>query len=162
MDTVLFAQNRYRETNGLQKVKVTHNQNYKRHGTKSYVYLLNKFGFTPTKPGPYNYSNEPREPVTVPEKVKATFSSSSVPNRYLRKTVTKQDDTSKGEVTAEDQQNDSMYLIQVSIGTPPQKLMLDPDTGSSDTWVSMFIALFPLYDSYDPECHINSFVYIEP
>ena len=38
-------------------------------------------------------------------------------------------------MTAEDQQNDAEYLCEVSIGTPPQTVLLDFDSGSSDLWM---------------------------
>lgn len=37
----------------LKKVILKHNPNYQASGPKSYVYLLRKYGFTPTLPGPY-------------------------------------------------------------------------------------------------------------
>ena len=36
---------------------------------------------------------------------------------------------------AEDVESNALYLAEVSIGTPPQKMDLDFDTGSADLWV---------------------------
>ena len=44
------------------------------------------------------------------------------------------EDGQTGVLSADDIQQDSMYLAPVSIGTPPQTLKLDFDTGSADLW----------------------------
>lgn len=49
-----------------------------------------------------------------------------------RKLVTKDADGKIGEVTAKDINNDSEYIAQVEIGTPPQPMDLTFDTGSAD------------------------------
>lgn len=141
MDAIYSAQEGIKKDLGLSKVKVIHNQNYQRHGTKSYVYLLNRFGFKPTKPGPYFHVDKVDQHGFVPEQLKGALGGTVHTSRTLVKRFEK-DGEETGQVTAEDQQNDSMYICKVGIGSPPQNLLLDFDTGSADTWV--YPSLSPL------------------
>ena len=116
----------------LHRINIIPNANYKRSGPKSYVHLLRKYAFKPTLDGPYQISNRMHQQGkhgvhrTVGGKV------------HVQHVLTKKSTTGgePGEVTAEDVQNDSEYLVPVTIGTPGQTFNLDFDTGSADLWVS--------------------------
>ena len=115
----------------LTRVKLVHNPHYKRSGPKSYVYLLRKYAFKPTKEGPYFVGNKIHQKGKHGIR-KLIGGRAKVQQNVLQKKVA---GGQSGEVTAEDQQNDSEYLCPVTIGTPGQTFNLDFDTGSADLWV---------------------------
>jgi len=132
---------------GLQKIRVVPNKNYKPSGIKSYVYLLQKYGFDPSMPGPYVHVNKVTQAGLLSKFTKKVGGNAQQHKVLAKKkhhptgtTTTPGNGTTPetgetGEISAEDVQNDSMYLCEVAIGTPAKNFLLDFDTGSSDLWL---------------------------
>ncbi|KAJ5172928.1 Peptidase A1 [Penicillium capsulatum] len=113
------------------KIKMVSNPNYRKSGPKSYLHLMRKYRFNPTKPGPYFLG-------TVMHQTGRPYTDKPIGGRvYARQTLQKKNaDTDRvGQVDTDDVQNDSMYLAQVGIGTPARTFYLHFDTGSADLWV---------------------------
>lgn len=120
------------------RIGVIPNPRYQKSGTKSYVHAMRKYGFNPTKDGPYFIG-------TRMQQTGRQFTDKPVGGRvHFRQVLQKRSaDNQTGLVSADDVQNDAMYLAEVGIGTPAQNLKLDFDTGSADLWVSPILILLP-------------------
>ncbi|EXJ60364.1 hypothetical protein A1O7_04516 [Cladophialophora yegresii CBS 114405] len=92
------------------RVPVRRKANYDADGTKSLIWLYNKYKITPTRPGPFH-----RDSSGVLKKRQAAGASA--------------------EVNADDQLTDTFYTCPILIGTPAQQLEVTFDSGSADTWV---------------------------
>lgn len=117
----------------VQRITRVKNSNYQRNGTKSYVWLMKKYGFQPTTKGPYFQKDFVDQQGNFFERYGGKARHHHVVAK--RPSGSHADSANSGEVTANDTQNDSEYLCSVQIGTPAQSFMLDFDTGSSDLWL---------------------------
>ncbi|GAB1315095.1 hypothetical protein MFIFM68171_05305 [Madurella fahalii] len=128
VESAVEAQSELRSVLGLSKVWAIPNDKYQRHGTKSYVSALNRYGFQPTRPGPY-FQTFTRDTARASGRPAPGSLPAVWTGLYKRNK-----DGSPSHLTAEDQQNDLEYLCEVSIGSSPQQLLLYFDTGSADLW----------------------------
>jgi hypothetical protein len=100
---------------GLGRATLVRNPEYERNGLKSYVRALQKYGITPTVDGPS--SGRPGE---------VQVGSQFILDRIFCRT---------DHIQIEDVEHNTLYIAEVGIGTPPQIVKLNFDTGSADTWV---------------------------
>lgn len=98
----------------LQPIPLQRNRNYQFDGTKSYVYLMEKWGFEPTLGKTFFQGTGDRGNC----------------RRVQRRVGGNVQDLEDGDL-----QSDSPFQCEVWLGTPPQKFWFDLDTCSADTWV---------------------------
>lgn len=121
-------------TDSLTVVDVVPNPNVQRDGLKAYGGLLRKYGFNPTKPGPFT-----TEAVIGPlAQVDMQIAGNRViggKGKLRRKLVYKDKNGRIGMVPANSVSNDLEWLCPIKIGTPAKTYNMNFDTGSSDLWV---------------------------
>ncbi|KAE8136708.1 aspartic peptidase domain-containing protein [Aspergillus pseudotamarii] len=112
------------------KIFLVENPNYCKSGIKSYVHLIRKYRLHPTRNGPYSIGraiHQTGRPFTdKPIGGRVRF------HDVMRKQTS--DDEFK-QVEKDDIQNDAVFFMPMSIGTPARTLNLVLDTASTDFWV---------------------------
>jgi hypothetical protein len=111
----------------LKRISIIPNPACERAGMKQYASILKEYDFAPTTEGPsqmVDIATKNLKNLFKPTDKKAT-------KPLLRKV----EDDKPGEVKAEVQQNDALYICPVEIGTPSQIMNLHFDTGSSNIWM---------------------------
>lgn len=98
----------------LGRATLVRNPEYERNGLKSYARALQRYGITPTVNGPY--SGRPGEVQVRQDSYDNPFNPANP-------------------IQVEDVEHNTLYIAEVGIGTPPQTVKLNFDTGSADTWV---------------------------
>jgi hypothetical protein len=108
---------------GTTTLDIVTNPDFKPNGLKTYLQLVNKYNFRPTKPSPFT---------TIP-KPQAHALSIGGDKEKQQELVFK--GSRPGKVPAEVVLYDLQYLCPVTIGTPGKVFNLNFDTGSADLWV---------------------------
>lgn len=121
-------------TEPLTVVELVPNPNVVRDGLKAYGGMLRKYGFNPTKPGPFMTETVVR-PQAQAEMQVAGNRVIGGKGKLRRKLVYKDRNGRIGKVPATSISNDLEWACPVKIGTPAKTYNLIFDTGSADLWV---------------------------
>lgn len=102
---------------------IVSNPDFKPNGLQTYLQLVSKYGFRPTKPNPF------ANPVTKPTAIVEGISGGD-------RVVAVKGGPRPVRVPAKVVLYDLQYLCPVTVGTPGKVFNLNFDTGSADLWVS--------------------------